>query len=246
MLDLAADAFYRADYPRMHEWALRARTTAAPLGQAPLLAAAAAAASLADAFVGRIGEAEAHRAGAAAIVDRLSDAELARRLDATSHLVPAEIYLDRYRDAAAHAERGLEVGRASGQGSLSPQLTQSRGVALVMLGRLVEAADVFDGAIEAARLSANPYSLAWTLFNRSWTALLAGDLDLALRAGEEGVDLVRGLDDSMISPFVAGFYGAALVEAGEPAVASTCCSLRPVDPSCRWCPASGRSPSRRW
>jgi hypothetical protein len=42
-----------------------------------------------------------------------------------------------------------------------------------MLGRLEEAADVFDGAIEAARLSDDPQGLAWTLFNRSWTALLA-------------------------------------------------------------------------
>jgi hypothetical protein len=85
-----------------------------------------------------------------------------------------------------------------------------------MLGRLDEAADVFEGAIEAARLSDDPQGLAWTLFNRSWTALTAGDLDLALRTGEEGVELLRGLDHSMISPFVTGFLGAALLEAGEP------------------------------
>ncbi len=81
---------------------------------------------------------------------------------AASHLVAAEIYLDRYHDAAAHAARGLDVGRATGQGQLFPQLTQSEGVALVMLGRLDEAADIFDGAIDAARLLGNPQALAWT------------------------------------------------------------------------------------
>jgi DNA-binding NarL/FixJ family response regulator len=217
MLDLAADAFYRADYPQLRDWGLRAHATVRPLGQPALTAAAAAAMSLACAFLGRIDEADAHRAEAAAIIDSLPDAELALRLDAASHLVAAEIYLDRYHDAAAHAAHGLDVGRATGQGQLFPQLTQSEGVALVMLGRLEEAADIFDGAIDAARLSGNPQTLAWTLFNRSWTALTAGDLDLALHTGEEGVELVRGLDDSMISPFVAAFLGAALVEVGEPA-----------------------------
>jgi DNA-binding CsgD family transcriptional regulator/tetratricopeptide (TPR) repeat protein len=217
MLDLAADAFYRADYGQMRQWGLRARARAAALGHAPLTGAAGAAVSLASAFVGRSDEAEQYRVEVAAIVDALSDAELALRLDAASHLVAAELYLDRYHDAAVHARRGLEVGRATGQGQLFPQLTQSEGVALAMLGRLEEAAEVFDGAIDAARLTDNPQSLAWTLFNRSWTALLAGDLELALRTGEEALDLVRGLDDSMISPFVTGFLGAALLEAGEPA-----------------------------
>jgi hypothetical protein len=50
---------------------LRARAAAGPLGQAPLVAAATAAVCLADAFTGRIGEAEAHRAEAASIVDAL-------------------------------------------------------------------------------------------------------------------------------------------------------------------------------
>jgi DNA-binding CsgD family transcriptional regulator len=102
-------------------------------------------------------------------------------------------------------------------GPAVPQLTQAQGVALVMLGRLQEAAEVFDEAIEAARLANSPQGLAWTLFNRALTALTAGDLDLALRLGNEAEVLLRGLDDRMISPFVRGVMAAALLEAGEPA-----------------------------
>jgi hypothetical protein len=86
-----------------------------------------------------------------------------------------------------------------------------------MLGRLEEAAEVFDGAVEAARLTGNPKVISWRLFSRSWTALVAGDLDLALRTGQDAVDLARGVDQNIISPFVTGFLGASLVEAGEPA-----------------------------
>jgi DNA-binding NarL/FixJ family response regulator/tetratricopeptide (TPR) repeat protein len=217
LLDLAADAFYRQDFEQMRASAQRARTTAGPLGQAPLIAAAAASLSCMNALTGRIKEAEAHRAEAAATIDALPDAELGLRLDAISDLVLAEANLDRYQDTVTHAQRGLDVGRATGQDELFPQLIQSLGTALVMLGRLEEAAEVFDGAVEAARLSGNPKVISWRLFSRSWTAMLAGNLDLAVRTGEDAVDLERGVDQDIISPFVTGFLGAVLIEADEPA-----------------------------
>jgi DNA-binding CsgD family transcriptional regulator/tetratricopeptide (TPR) repeat protein len=217
MLDLAADAFFQADYAEMREWGLRAHAVAAERGHAPLLAGAGAAVSQAGAHIGRTDEAEQHSLEVAAIMETLSDEELATRLDTIAHLVGANIYLDHYQEAVRFAERGLAIGRATGQGELFPSLTQFRGVSLAMLGRLEEAADVFDGAIDAARLAGNAQILAWALFNRAWTAGLAGDLELALRTGDEALDLARSLDDSMITPLVAGFHGAALLEAGEPA-----------------------------
>lgn len=217
MLDLAADAFFQADYAEMREWGLRALAAAASGGHAPLLAGAGALLSEAGAYVGRIDEAERHRAEAAAIIEALSDEELATRLDAISHLVGADIYLDHYQEALTFAERGLAVGRATGQGVLFPLLTQFKGVSLVMLGRLEEAAEVFDGTVDAARLAGNAQILVWAQFDRAWTATFAGDLELAVRTGEEALDLARGLDDSVTTPLVAGFLGAALLEAGEPA-----------------------------
>jgi hypothetical protein len=102
------------------------------------------------ALTGRIEEGETYRAEAAAMIDAMPDEELALRLDAVNDLVQAEASLDRYHDTVTHAQRGLRVGRATGQGQLFPQLIQSQGTGLVMLGRLEEAAEVFDGAIEAA------------------------------------------------------------------------------------------------
>jgi DNA-binding NarL/FixJ family response regulator/tetratricopeptide (TPR) repeat protein len=216
LLDLANDAFFCADHEGMRNWGLEALAAADPLGALPLCAGAHAAACLAEAFIGRIQEAQAHRDDASRIIGSMSDADLATRLDAVSHLVAAEIYLDRYADAVAHAERGLQVVRATGQGHLFPQLTQSKAVALSMLGRLDEAIDLVEGTIDAARLSNVPPVLAWALFNRCWVALLAGDLPTALRAGRESVDLVRSTGDSMLSPFVSAQLGASLIEAGDP------------------------------
>ena len=51
-------------------------------------------------------------------VDGLSDAELAPRLEALYHLAWAETYLEHYEDAVAHAERGIAIARAFGEGRL--------------------------------------------------------------------------------------------------------------------------------
>ena len=69
------------------------------------------------------------RAEATAILDALTDEQLAGRLDAAVELAGAEIYLDRFVEAAAHAERALAVGRATGQGQLFPGIYATLGVA---------------------------------------------------------------------------------------------------------------------
>src|SRR5205085_8237799 len=103
------------------------------------------------------------RTQAAAIVDALTDDELTEHLDAAVELAGAEIYLDRFAEAAAHAERALAVGRATGQGRLFPGVFATLGVALTMAGRLDEAAQLLDEATESARLSPHPAALAWAL-----------------------------------------------------------------------------------
>jgi hypothetical protein len=217
MLELATDAFFAGPYPQMLDWGLRARATAGPLGQAPLTAAAEATICSAHAHAGRTTEAQAARTRTAAIVDQLSDDQLAQRLDAANNLVVAEINLNRFGDAVAHAERGLRVGRATGQGQLFPNLTQCKGLGTGHGGPPGGTAQVMDGAVEAARRAANPQILAWALLGRAWTALVAGDLEVALRTGEEAAELTGGLDASMLSPFATGMLAAVLVEAGEPA-----------------------------
>jgi DNA-binding CsgD family transcriptional regulator len=199
----------------MRQWAETALTASQALGDRPLAAAATAVAAFAAAADNATAQAHARRAEAAPLVDSLDDPELARRLDAVANLAGAELYLDRYPDSERHAERALAIARATGQSEFIPLADSIRGQVKLLRGKLVEAGEVLDSAIEAARLSGNVQALAGNLTNRSLTALAAGDLDLALATAEENDVLTRGLDQSL--KCAAGVaLAAALVEAGEP------------------------------
>ncbi len=215
MIELALNAFYRTDYQSMLEWAQPAVNAARQLGDPPLTAAAVAMLALADAMTGAGERFEADLAEAAMLVDSLSDDELAQRLDAAAWLAGAELYLDRYAEADAHASRALTLGRATGQGELFLVLYQILGRAWYVRGKLAEATELLDGAIEAGRLLGNTHALAWNLFNRSVVALAVGDLDIALATAQESVDLSRSLDEGFVAAWAAVRLAAVLLETGE-------------------------------
>ncbi|HET6548880.1 MAG TPA: LuxR C-terminal-related transcriptional regulator, partial [Solirubrobacter sp.] len=160
--------------------------------------------------------AEARHAEAAALVDALPDAELARRLDALAYLAGNELYLHRLDEAQAHAERLIDVGRATGQGRLFPVAWSILGMTWYFHGRLAEAADPLDGAVEAARLSGNAQSLAWNLYMRSRIALAAGDLSLALSTAQEAVDLTDAGEPTHHFCHAALALAEASLELGKP------------------------------
>jgi ATP/maltotriose-dependent transcriptional regulator MalT len=215
MIELAMDGFFRMDYERMRQWAERALSTARPLGDRPLTAAAVALLAFAHAAGEATEEAQAHRLEAAVLVGDLDDSELALRLDAAANLAGAELYLDRYEEAEAHAERSLSVARATGQSEYIPLPYSILGQAKLLRGRLAEAGKLLDNAVEGARLSGNVQALAGNLVQRSLTALAAGDLETALTTAEENVELTQGLDRSLVC--AAGVaLAAALLENGDP------------------------------
>jgi DNA-binding NarL/FixJ family response regulator len=214
MIELAMDGFFRMDYELMREWAERALSAARPLGDRPLTAAAVAVLAFASATGGATPEAEARRSEAAALIADLDDDELALRLDAVANLAGAELYLDRYQEAEAHAERAIAVGRATGQSEFIPLPYSILGQAKLLRGQLTEAAELLDNAVEGARLSGNVQALAGNLGNRSFAALAAGDIGLALAAAEECVELTRGLDQSLVCAAGVAF-AAALLETGD-------------------------------
>ena len=215
MIELAVDGMYTADYDAMHDWSHKALATARPLNDAALTAAAATMLPWAGSFTSHLTEAGPHRAEAVALVDALSDAELARRLDAATYLCWAEFYLERYDDSLRHAQRGLAVARATGQGQLIPLMVQLEGISTMLRGGLAEAAENQQRAIEAARLSALPQPLAWALMNRAGTAIMAGDAQLAVPVAEEGVRVASEVDDNFVSVLAGGILAAALVDVGE-------------------------------
>jgi ATP/maltotriose-dependent transcriptional regulator MalT len=217
MIELSATSTALTEYADARAFGARALTIARALGAGPLTAAAAATLAFGAASSSQVEEAERHRDEAARVIDALPDDELACRLSAVSELARAELYLDRFAEATAHAERGLAIARATGQGQLFPVLVPLLGWLRGMSGRLADSAELLDGAIEAARLADNRQALAWALFNRAMTALHGGDLDAALLLAQESADLTREPAGTMLGCFSGLILGMALVESGSAA-----------------------------
>jgi ATP/maltotriose-dependent transcriptional regulator MalT len=213
-LELAIGSLFDADYAAMRDFACEALDGARPLDDRPLTATAAGLAALAEACLGLVAEAESHRAEALALVDALSDTELASRLAAAGYLATAELYLDRYEEAAAHAGRGLDVARATGQ--MSPTLVPTLMTALFMCGRLAEAGQLLDGAIESAQSSGIPQAVAWTLVNRANALMTSGDADAALACAEESFELTQRIDERFASAWSGLMVAATSLPAGDP------------------------------
>jgi len=215
MIALAGDAFHAVDCDAMRDWAGRAVIGATTLGENSLLAAALAVRAWVGALIGDGAAAQAHCDDATALLDSLTDEELAPRLNALVHLASADLYLDRFPAATRHAERVLMAARANGQDELFPQAVAMLGGSLAVQGRLPEAAQVFDEAVEAARLAGNAHSLALHLFNRSFAALSAGHLDLARVAAEESFQIEEDMDPGPLSSLAAAVLAAVMLETGQ-------------------------------
>jgi ATP/maltotriose-dependent transcriptional regulator MalT len=214
---LASGAIYRQSYSQAYAAAERAHAVAERSGEVVLLARTNAILALAGVLDGRIAEATAHRAAAVRVLDVMTDAEVARAVAALSQVASAEAYLDRLAEGVAHARRSLTVARATGQVQLFPSFAPTMGWLLVLSGRPAEAAELLDGAAEAARLTGSANAMAWVLFARTIANLDRGELDAALSDGEESVELCRGFDESsIVRCFCHATYGLTLVEAGEP------------------------------
>lgn len=217
MIQLAVGDFYRMKYEAMRDWGERALEAAQELSDPPLTAASTAVLAVAAAFLGAVPDAKSRSSEAAALVDALADNELGLRLDALANLATAELYLHRYEHAGEHAQRGLVIARATGQGDMSPILIPVLSNVLHTTGRIAQSAALLDEAVEAARLSGNAQALGWNLLSRAFTALAAGDLDTAIGAGQESVEVTRDLDDTLVSTYASVALASALYETGEAA-----------------------------
>jgi ATP/maltotriose-dependent transcriptional regulator MalT len=216
LIELTLNEFYRSRYEAMRYWAAPAVSAANEVGDAALIAAAAVMPAFADAMTGPTQTARSSRAHAAALVDELPDDELSLRPDAAGWLAIAEIYMDLYAEADAHASRALGLARTGGRGDPLHRLYPVLPRVWYVRGKLAEAAELLDGAIEAARLLGSPPALAGNLFNRSAVALAVGDLDTALATAEESVELTRDLDEGFVTAWAAARLAGVLFETGQP------------------------------
>jgi DNA-binding CsgD family transcriptional regulator/tetratricopeptide (TPR) repeat protein len=184
-IELAVDGLYELDFTQTRAMGRGALETARGLGDSALIGAAASALCLGEAAAGDIDAAREHREEALGHVDRLSDADLAPRLEALYYLGWAENYLEHYEEAIAHVDRGIAIARAAGEGRLLVPMMLVKGYPFEMQGRMAEAVELCETAVEATRLAANPHYLFWSLFELGWAHYFSGDLDAALVAGEE-------------------------------------------------------------
>src|SRR4030095_10516652 len=153
---------------------------------------------------------------AAALVDELLDEELSLRPDAAGWLAIAEVYLDLSAEADARASRALGLARATGQGDPLHRLYPVLPRVWYVRGKLAEAAELLDAAIEAGRLLGARPALGGALCSRAGVAVAVGDLDIALATAEESVELTRDLDEGFVTAWAGARLAGVLFETGQP------------------------------
>jgi DNA-binding NarL/FixJ family response regulator len=215
-VELAADALYDTDYAGAVDWAQRARAAAEGIGMPSFIAVATAIECFGAIGQGRIAEAQRLREDAAARLDALDDGALAGRLDAAYYLGYGEFFCEHYEDAIRHFRRGIAVSRASGQGQFVTPMTVGLAYTLEVRGRLAEAAEHADAAVEAARLLGNDQMLCFALTSDAWVSAVRGDLSRSRTSGAEAMTLIDRLDESVLSRSTRVTVASAQLEAGEP------------------------------
>ena len=188
MITLAMDAFYRQARADSRDWGARALAVARPLGDEPLIAAAAGRAGTRVRLRGsaRRGRAATGRRQPLSSTACPTTSSRSASTPSPTSRAPRSTWIastSRPRTAL----RGLAVARATGQGFLVPMLTQASATAISIQGRLVEAAELLDGAIEASRLAGNDQTLAWDLMNRAFVDVHRGEMAAAIADAEESL-----------------------------------------------------------
>jgi DNA-binding NarL/FixJ family response regulator/tetratricopeptide (TPR) repeat protein len=213
--ELASDALYDSDFAAMRAWAVRATDTARELGDRGLVALATALLCFAEYTLGNSEAAAAAREESAALLDALPDDQLAMRLDVPYYLGFADYFCEHYEDAIRHLRRGINVSRAVGQGQFVVPMMLGLAHALEMRGRLPEAADTADAAVESARLAGNRQLIGWGLVTEAWMAADLGDIDRARGAGDEAIAMLDELDDSVLTRATHAHLGVMWLDIGE-------------------------------
>jgi DNA-binding NarL/FixJ family response regulator/tetratricopeptide (TPR) repeat protein len=215
-VELAADALFETDFAAMSVHAEHASATAKALGDPALGSVAAALLCYARYAAGDIPAAATARADAAAALDALDDGQLAARLEAPYYLGFAEYFCERYDDAIRHLRRGIAVSRAAGQGQFVAPMMVGLAHALEVRGRLAEALEEAEGAVEAGRLAGNRQLTAWALVAEGWTAAMTGDVKRAHAAAADAVALIAGVDESVLTLATHVHAAVIFLEAGDP------------------------------
>ena len=139
----------------------------------------------------------------------LPDEQLAGRIYVAFYLGLAELRLERANEALSHTDRGLEVGRLTGQGVTVTSWLASLSRGQLLRGQIGEAARLGHDAIDTARLLADDWRTVWALEADALAAFWAGDGDRALASARE-----MATRSERVHPFLSGSATVQLA-AGE-------------------------------
>lgn len=213
-LAISEGCFFSADWDGMRYWAQRAlegdhdTSAAFDAGVNALLA-------LAAYGLGDVPAAKALASRAVSTLEKSSDADWASRLDAICFLGWAEYCLGRFAETERHMQRALAVSRSTGQEHLVGAMLAVSALSNLALGRLEQACEHAETAIDASMLSRNDLFLRWALTTRCMVEIDSGSPAAAVRFGSEAVQ--AGVDRPSAWSNVANLYLAeARLEAGDP------------------------------
>jgi DNA-binding NarL/FixJ family response regulator/tetratricopeptide (TPR) repeat protein len=192
---LAANAFFTGDFDTQREWSIAALSDAEALGNPADRGAAIALLGCAEYMVSEVKGAREHLAEAEQLLDQMDDRQVARHLTSYTWCGICEVYLERFDRSLDVHDRCLATSRAFGQDFVSALARIGRSLALTCQGRLAEAAEEADTAVETAELLGQAQFLTWALWVRAWAAHQCGDLDGAERLGVRAIELGSQAED---------------------------------------------------
>jgi DNA-binding CsgD family transcriptional regulator len=230
-LELALDRFWREEFAPLGELAGELLVGARERRDPAMISISAALSSLAFAEHS-VAEALGALIEAQAAYDALADERLAERIYVSFYLGLAELRLERADDAFAHVNRGIDVARMTGQGVTVTTWLAIASRALLMKGRVSEAARLAHGAIDAARLMANDWRTVWALEADALAAFWAGDADRALTSAREMVARSDRVHTFLSGPAQIQLAGAEYA-AGDPESAGARLAALDAEPTRR-------------
>ncbi len=232
-LALALSDYERGDYDGLRR---RAEEAFHESGDRLVVGVAAALLALDRQFAGRTAESTELSDRAVAAVQDATEAELTTHAEVLIGAAWALVAIERLEDALTMSRRASQAARRAGNGAVEVPLLIAEVLCLGLLGRTAEATEAADRTELAARLVHNDQSVQWALWMRAWVLLEGGDVDTALLAARESVELAERLDDTALTTIARTVLGAVLLAAGRPGEAEPLLAAYDVEPGwvCRW------------
>ncbi|MFC6882048.1 ATP-binding protein [Actinomadura yumaensis] len=136
---------------------------------------------------GKISEAIAYAEAGDRLFSAASDNDFTDCLDCMVWLGFCEIFLGRYEAALRHLERCVSIARSTGQTYILGYFLAGYSRALLLQGRLAEAAAAADEAAAVGRELRSREVVAYGVMQQCLAASWAGDHEFALKLGDEAV-----------------------------------------------------------